>query len=82
MHRSKRHPYSITSSARASAVEATVRPSAFAVLGLITSYRKFRMFEQIAAYIFALYNGSYGNLILEFRVLRKEYACGFWWSHP
>jgi hypothetical protein len=35
--RSKKHPYSITSSARASNVGGTSRPSAFAVLRLIAS---------------------------------------------
>src|SRR5262249_61851747 len=34
MHRSKKHRYSITSSARASSVGGTSSPSAFAVLGL------------------------------------------------
>src|SRR5712691_1965884 len=37
MHRSKQHLYSITSSARASKEGDTVRPSAFAVLRLLTS---------------------------------------------
>jgi hypothetical protein len=37
MHRSKQHLYSITSSARASSEAGTVRPSALAVLRLITS---------------------------------------------
>ena len=37
MHRSKSHPYSITSSARASSCGEISRPSAFAVLRLITS---------------------------------------------
>src|SRR6478672_2473026 len=37
MRRSKQHRYSITSSARAMSVGGTVRPSAFAVLRLITS---------------------------------------------
>ena len=37
MHRSKQHHYSITSSARASTVGGTSRPSAFAVLRLMTS---------------------------------------------
>ena len=36
-HRSKRHPHSITSSARASTDGGTVRPSALAVLRLMTS---------------------------------------------
>jgi hypothetical protein len=36
MHRSKLHPYSITSSAMASSDGGMVRPSAFAVLRLIT----------------------------------------------
>src|SRR6266478_9418754 len=37
MHRSKRHHYSITSSAMASTLGGTSRPSAFAVLRLMTS---------------------------------------------
>ena len=37
MHRSKQHHYSITSSARASSVGGISRPSALAVLRLITS---------------------------------------------
>src|SRR5246127_543437 len=37
MHRSKVYAYSITSSARASSVGGTVRPSAFAVFRLIAS---------------------------------------------
>jgi hypothetical protein len=37
MHRSKLHPYSITSSARVSSVGGTMIPSAFAVFKLITS---------------------------------------------
>jgi hypothetical protein len=37
MHRSKEHPYSITSSARASNDGGTLSPSAFAVLRLMTS---------------------------------------------
>jgi hypothetical protein len=37
MHRSKMYLYSITSSPRASSIGGTVRPSAFAVLRLITN---------------------------------------------
>jgi hypothetical protein len=37
MHRSKKHSYSIASSARASSIGGTVWPSAFAVLRLIAS---------------------------------------------
>jgi hypothetical protein len=37
MHRSKQRPYSITSSARTSTVAGTSRPSALAVLRLMTS---------------------------------------------